>query len=162
MRFNLDIDGKKKEIDINNNEETYEFTMGDNKSIYRVKKIWSRNFIIIDENNRVYDVFVDKSGEGHCVFFKGKSFKIKSGTARKKSGGFDIEGEVLIKSPLPGQIKKVYKSDGDEVEDGEGVVVLEAMKMENVIKSPKKGRIKKIFVEENRSVEPQGKLFIVE
>ncbi|MEN8153026.1 MAG: biotin/lipoyl-containing protein [Acidobacteriota bacterium] len=162
MRFNLDIDGKKKEIDINNNEETYEFTIGDNTSTYRVKKIWGRNFIIIDSENRVYDVFVDKSGEGHCVFFKGRSFKIKDGSVRKKRGGFDIEGEVLIKSPLPGQIKKILKNDGDEVENGEGIVVLEAMKMENEIKSPKKGKIKKIFVEENSSVEPQGKLFIVE
>lgn len=162
MRFSLSIDGEKKEFDILENDEEFEFKFGDKSKKYTINKLWSRNILIKDENNKVYNVFVDKFEDGHCVFFKGRSFAIKDATSRKTGGGFDLEGEIVIKSPLPGQIKKIFKSENDEVEEGESILVLEAMKMENEIKSPKKGVIKKISVKEGDSVDPKAELFIVE
>ncbi len=162
MKFNLSIDGEKKEFEILDKDGKYEFKYKDNKKKYSIDKLWGRNILIKDENNKVYNVFVEKFEEGHCVFFKGRSFTIKDATSRKQGVGFDIEGEVTIKSPLPGQIKKVFKKVDDEVEEGESILVLEAMKMENEIKSPKKGVLKKISVKEGGSVDPQTDLFTVE
>ena len=101
MKFNLNIDGEKREFEIVDNDGEYEFRSGDKKKSYTINKLWGRNFLIKDENNRVYNVFVDKHEEGHCVFFKGRSFTIKDATSRKIGGGFDVEGLVVIKSPLP-------------------------------------------------------------
>lgn len=162
MKFSLSIDGEKREFDVSEYDGTAEFRSGDTVRAFNIRRIFGRNMLIIDENNRVYDVFVDRFEDGHCVFFRGRSFKIKDATARKSGSGLNLDGEVTVKSPLPGQIKKVFKKLNEDVEAGESVLVLEAMKMENEIKSPKKGRIKELRVEEGKPVDPQAVLFIVE
>jgi len=162
MKFSFSIDGEKREIEIIDKEGEYEFRRGDIRKTYSIHKLWGRNILIKDENNKVYNVFVEKHEDGHCVFFKGRSFTVRDATSRKKGIGFDMEGKVTIRSPLPGQIRKVFKKAGDEVEAGDSILVLEAMKMENEIKSPKKGVIKSILVKESGSVDPNTELFTVE
>lgn len=58
-----------------------------------------------------------------------------------------------IKAPMPGLILKTLVSSGQEVKKGESVMILEAMKMENVIKSPGEGKVKDILVKVGDSVE---------
>jgi biotin carboxyl carrier protein len=57
-----------------------------------------------------------------------------------------------IKAPMPGLILEITASEGQEVKEGEAIMVLEAMKMENTITSPKDGVIKSIGVEKGQSV----------
>lgn len=66
---------------------------------------------------------------------------------------------VEVKSPMPGLVLKVFKNKGEEVEAGETVIILEAMKMENIIKAPQNGIINEIFVKENTPVEKGAVLF---
>lgn len=66
-----------------------------------------------------------------------------------ESMGMDLSGAKKlkdIKSPMPGRVLQFLKSPGDDVQPGDGVLVLEAMKMENVIKSEGSGTIKSIAV----------------
>ena len=58
-----------------------------------------------------------------------------------------------IKAPMPGRVLDIMLSAGCSVFKGDGVLVLEAMKMENVIKSPRDGVIKKIVVHKGQAVE---------
>lgn len=70
--------------------------------------------------------------------------------------GMDIAANVVVKdvkAPMPGSILSVIVSEGDEVNQGDQLLVLEAMKMENVIKSPGEGKVSKIHVVEKESVE---------
>jgi biotin carboxyl carrier protein len=55
-------------------------------------------------------------------------------------------GDGRIKAPIPGQVTQVIVSIGDEVELGEPLLVLEAMKMENEIRAPRTGRVKALNV----------------
>ena len=166
MKFEFEIDRNRREIDINKQEKNgnaYEVVYNGKKKKFTVKKIWSRNFIIIDENNKVYDVFVDRANTvGRCLFFKGLGYNTKNIDKKRRAGGFEVEGTALIKSPLPGIIKKIEKKEGDKVSTGEGILFLEAMKMENEIKSPKTGVLKKIHVKETDAVNSGDKLFTVE
>ena len=57
-----------------------------------------------------------------------------------------------IKAPMHGKIVNILVNEGDHVENGQVLIVLEAMKMENQIKSPKKGTIKKINIVNDQSV----------
>lgn len=58
-----------------------------------------------------------------------------------------------LNAPMPGLIMKIEVGEGDEVEEGQVLLILEAMKMENAIVSPRSGRIKQIAVKENQAVE---------
>ena len=58
-----------------------------------------------------------------------------------------------IKSPMPGLVLKVNVSAGDEVKEGDQIIILEAMKMENVIKAPADAKVKAVKVNQNDSVE---------
>jgi acetyl/propionyl-CoA carboxylase alpha subunit len=165
MNYTFDIDGNKKTINIEKqakNENEYEVDLNGKIKKFTVKQIWNRNYIIIDDNNKTYDVFVDKAGEGRCIFFKGRGYRIKAIDKKRKNGGFEIEGIAIVKSPLPGVIKRIEKKEGDKVTNGEGILFLEAMKMENEIKSPKSGILKKIYVKETDALNAGDKIFIVE
>ena len=63
-----------------------------------------------------------------------------------------------IAAPMPGLILDVVVNEGDEVEKGDKLLVLEAMKMENIIKSPGSGKIKSIVINKGDSVDSGQKL----
>lgn len=60
---------------------------------------------------------------------------------------------LQVKAPMPGLVLSVLVAEGDEVKKGDSLLVLEAMKMENMIKSPTDGFIKKIEVKQGNTVE---------
>jgi biotin carboxyl carrier protein len=62
-----------------------------------------------------------------------------------------VEGKVIT-APMAGVVTKILKKEGDEVKEGETVLIIEAMKMENPINSPFSGVIEKIAVEEGEKV----------
>ncbi|MEK6303680.1 MAG: biotin/lipoyl-containing protein [Acidobacteriota bacterium] len=72
------------------------------------------------------------------------------------------EGPQQITAPMPGKVVRVLLRPGDEVAAGQGVIVVEAMKMQNEIKSTKAGRILEIRVAEGESVNNKQVLAIVE
>jgi len=67
-----------------------------------------------------------------------------------------------VGAPMPGLILDVVVSEGDEVKKGDKLLVLEAMKMENIIKSPGDGKIKSISVSKGQSVDSGQKLILFE
>ncbi len=79
----------------------------------------------------------------------------------RKSMGSDDAGPKKLIAPMPGKVVRVLVSEQQEVEAGQGIMVVEAMKMQNEIKSPKKGTVQKIVVREGDSVNPADVLAIV-
>jgi biotin carboxyl carrier protein len=79
---------------------------------------------------------------------------------RKGAGGDDAGPRKLI-APMPGKVVRLLVAEKDEVEAGQGILVVEAMKMQNEIKSPKKGTVQKIVVMEGASVNPADVLAII-
>jgi biotin carboxyl carrier protein len=62
-------------------------------------------------------------------------------------------GPAPVVAPMPGLIVRVTAAEGDEVEPGQGLVVMEAMKMENELRAPGKGRVKRVLVTPGTAVE---------
>ncbi|MBK5094167.1 MAG: acetyl-CoA carboxylase biotin carboxyl carrier protein subunit, partial [Deltaproteobacteria bacterium] len=71
-------------------------------------------------------------------------------------------GKALVTSPMPGKVLKLLVAEGEEVQTDQGVIVVEAMKMENELKSAVTGKVKEIFVKEGEVVELGSKLLLVE
>ena len=81
---------------------------------------------------------------------------------RRAAGKFTVEGRQAVTSPMPGKVVKVLVKAGDEVRQGQGLVVVEAMKMENELKSPKDGKVVELLVAEGQAVEANAKLCAIE
>jgi len=77
------------------------------------------------------------------------------------SRGVNKDGPATVLSPMPGKVVKLLKAVGDQVKAGEGVVVVEAMKMENELKAPTSGTVKEIKVKEGQPVESGAVLVVV-
>jgi biotin carboxyl carrier protein len=106
--------------------------------------------IIID--GRSYDIFIDEVDEGYLVMLWGGLLEVKVQDERTRRlaglrrGPVAPVGEVLIKAPMPGVVVELPLSEGQPVETGDIVVVLESMKMQNEFKSPRNGVVHNVRV----------------
>jgi biotin carboxyl carrier protein len=80
----------------------------------------------------------------------------------RRSGAEDDKGPRKLVAPMPGKVVRVLAEEGSEVAPGQGVVVVEAMKMQNEIKSPKKGVVRKVVVASGSNVNAGDVLAVVE
>ena len=80
---------------------------------------------------------------------------------RQAAGKFSLEGPQRVDAPMPGKIVRVLVKAGDVVEEGQGLIVVEAMKMENELKSPKAGKVQELLAVEGAAVESGAKLAII-
>jgi biotin carboxyl carrier protein len=81
---------------------------------------------------------------------------------RTADAGAHAHGEQSVVAPMPGRVVRVLVSRGDSVAARQGVVVVEAMKMENELRAPKAGRVKDVAVESGASVEAGRVLVVIE
>lgn len=114
-----------------------------------------------------YNVEFEENGDEVAVSFRGDVRRIdvadeRSLRLRAGNAAFNVEGKQLITAPMPGKVVKVLVKLGDEVQEGQGLVVVEAMKMENELKSPKAGKVVELMAKEGSTVENGAKLIVVE
>ncbi len=109
--------------------------------------------------------FVAK-GEEHEVHISGDCYKFTLMNEQRKalmrSAGKGAAGKAMVTSPMPGKVVKLLVKLGEEVRADQGVIVVEAMKMENELKSAAGGKVQEIFVKEGEVVESGAKLLFIE
>ena len=76
--------------------------------------------------------------------------------------GTELRGRQSISVPMPGKIVAILVAEGDSVEKGQGLVIVEAMKMENEVRSPIAGEVKEIKVKTGETVDGGAVLLVVE
>ena len=137
-------------------------------------------------DQRAYDLEVLRPGEGVYLIFDGtrvfetsvwavepESLRVEIGNRaftaniidrkhRRVSAEHGDEGRRQLVAPMPGKVVRVLVEAGDEVKAGQGVIVVEAMKMQNEIKSPKTGRVVEVRVSEGATVNANQALAVVE
>jgi len=80
----------------------------------------------------------------------------------RRGGGAGTDGPRPVKAPMPGRVVRLLVAVGDEVAEGQGVVVIEAMKMQNELKSPKAGRVVRVGAAVGDTVGSGDVLVVVE
>ena len=125
---------------------------------------WS---LLVEGRSYVIDLDEGKRGTGIAV--GGISVLAKLEDARKKRLASAVAGSTanktrgeLVKAPIAGKVVKVLVALGDKVEAGAGIVVLEAMKMENEIKCDGAGTVKTVHVQPGQAVETHDSLVTLE
>ncbi|MBR2526549.1 biotin attachment protein [bacterium] len=102
--------------------------------------------------------------EGDKAIVNGKSYDVSITEGIKESAPVSSasEGTTEIKAPLPGAILKVIARNGDSVNEGDVLILMEAMKMETEIKAPRSGRIGSVRVDVGATVTPGQVLVTLE
>ena len=70
----------------------------------------------------------------------------------RRHGSVEAEGRQQIIAPMPGKVVRLLVKAGEHVEEGQGLLVVEAMKMQNEIRSPKSGTVERILAQEGQPV----------
>jgi biotin carboxyl carrier protein len=118
--------------------------------------------ILLNIDGKIHDVIVNTSTSSYFVYVNGRCFHIEKKSALQILGKKDEKQQVIdVKTSMPGRIVKLLLREGDEVEEGQAVLILEAMKMQNEIKSPRTGKIIKFGPKASESVETGALLFTV-
>ncbi|MCX6197850.1 MAG: acetyl-CoA carboxylase biotin carboxyl carrier protein subunit [Bacteroidetes bacterium] len=121
-----------------------------NDTFHIIKDNKSYNATLISFNTEEKTMVLNVNGNDYEVSIKDKNDLLlqQLGISVKTSSTIQ-----LLKAPMPGLIINVSVNAGDDVKKGDTLLILEAMKMENVIKSPRDGKIKKVSVELRKAVE---------
>jgi len=145
-------------------------TSGEKDWIVDVHQAGPHHYSVIQEG-KSYDLrFFRKEDEiqaflhGEHVYFQLQDERSHARKARQQAagGGTAIEGKAEIKAQMPGKVVMMKVKEGDDVEQGQGVVVVEAMKMENEIGAPKTGKVTAVKVAEGDSVETGTLMVVIE
>ena len=147
------------------------------KSLYRVsvdgneflvdgKKTGRTNYSLIVDN-RSFEIEVDHAEDEYRVLVDGRNYHVNLVDERRvRIGGgqseIQLQGRQKVSVPMPGKVIAVLVSEGDSIEKDQGLVIVEAMKMENEVRSPIAGEVKEIKVKAGDAVEGGTVLLIVE
>ncbi len=159
-------------------EKTYTVEIEETgKSLYRVavdgseflvdgKKTGLTNYSLIVDN-RSFEIEVDISEDEYRVLVDGRSYHIDLLDERRmRVGGLQsaiqLQGRQNVSVPMPGKVIAVLVSEGDAVERGQGLVIVEAMKMENEVRCPINGEVKEVRVKPGDALEAGAILVVVE
>lgn len=121
------------------------------------------NVFLMKSGGRVHEVYVAPNG---IVNIGNHQLEVKLFDPKRLRGAgaseASAEGIAEIKTAMPGKLVRVLVSAGDEVKHGDGVVVVEAMKMQNEMKSPKDGVVREIRFAEGSTVNAGDVLAVIE
>jgi len=169
-KFYINTPGSKEVNLLQLNEK--EGSFNDGGFTYECKRL-DKNILLLRVNNKNFIVEYDNNEderENNEFTFNINSKKISVTTKNEldvlteKISGGKKDGKMKneIHSPMPGVILKVNIKEGDEINKGDVILVLEAMKMENEIKASRDCRIKKINIMEKQSVNKNDLLIVLE
>ena len=157
-QFTFELNGSKNDLTITGNESNIQFEkIADNHfSILMGTKSYNAELIHLDAASKTACIKVN--GNKYDLVLKDqyddllKSLGIDAGAAKKIND---------IKAPMPGLVLKVLVTEGQEFKKGDNLLVLEAMKMENILKSPTDGVVKSIKIKPGDKVDKNEVLILL-
>jgi biotin carboxyl carrier protein len=166
-------------ININGNDYTAEYDRSENSPIFINGKPMSVE-LIKDFGNNIYSFIVNQKlaqielelkphGPGY-ISMDGFTHEIEITDETKRllqqflidSGVSGADTAGLIAAPMPGMVVKILAAEGDLVNQGDKIIIVEAMKMENALSAPISGVVKKIYVAEEQPVDKDALLMEIE
>ena len=167
MKLLAEIDGKTMEIELRRSGEAVLARVDGREYELEVSEP-EPGIYLFKHQAKIFEIFVGRSPTGGATEVKvnGERYDVSIiDPKRLRGSGSDHSqdhGLVEIRSAMPGKVVRLLSSVGENIEKGSGVLVVEAMKMQNELKSPKDGVIKEIRVDEADTVEAGQILAIIE
>ncbi len=116
---------------------------------------------------RSYEFLIQANRFNYIITLRGEQFhvQVEDERMRRLSANRRLvlpEGEIAVTAPIPGLVVKVLTAEGEEIEEGQPLLILEAMKMENEIRARRPGKIKQVKVAPGQRVEQNAVLLVIE
>jgi biotin carboxyl carrier protein len=159
------VEDRKHEVIVERHDGRYTVTLDGTRYDVDAREI-EGNFYSLLVGGASYEVSVEPEGASswrvrHGAVEQEVAFTDPSRRGREElaAGG---AGPLQVTTLMPGKVVRVLVAEGDEVAAGQGLVVVEAMKMENEVVSPRAGRVSAVHVQPGQAVEAGGGLVLVE
>jgi len=152
MQFQYEYQETTHTIDLTQvDENRFKATIGDRDYDFSAMRQIDGAWLLSIGNRRVL-AYVAGDGDVRYVYVNGNTATLSAvNERRKRRGGSASAGDLTAQ--MPGQVVEVFVSEGDEVEAGQTLIVLEAMKMEIRVTAPTDGTVHGVFVAQGDVVE---------
>ena len=167
--YKLRLGEQEHELEVEEHDGHFRVRLGDAWYPLELQRVGdtARYSLLLDR--RPYDVFAEESPHGYHIVIGSRLFAVTApGPARgRRAGGpADVEttteaGEWVLTSPMAGVVQEVLVQPGDEVEAGQVVIVIEAMKMQNDLHARRAGTVKAVYVSAGQRVGQGAPLLVV-
>ncbi len=151
MRYAFRLDGKEHKLTVEEHADGPKYVFGENSFTPNVKDLGGGQYeVTVDGDTFRFNV------QGGRISDADGLLDLEIRRARPelvRAGGKGRGGDGRIKPPMPGKVVEVHVKEGAEVAEGEPLLVLEAMKMQNDIKAPFNGTVEKVHVKVGQNVE---------
>jgi biotin carboxyl carrier protein len=166
MIFDVTIEGQKHRLELDRGGNGGWHCKLDGRDIRLDAVLARRDVLSLLVHGKAYEIKRERTTtDTHLwvgpVRYSAEVSDPRSLRSRKASADLD-HGPIKLVAPMPGKVVRVLAAEKAEVDAGQGVLVIEAMKMQNELKSPKKGIIQKIMASEGAAVNAGDVLAVVE
>ncbi len=169
MKYSATVDDHRFEFELlkNDNGDGYSVRVQDREYPLEIAERAPGN-VILRLNGKVYEILMKRHQSEGELLINGKSCQVhvedlRLLQLRRLSGaGTDDSGPLQIKAPMPGLVLKILVQEGQKVARRDGLVIIEAMKMENEIRAERDGVVKRIEVKEGQAVDKNQLLLHLE
>ena len=162
MKLQAELNNEKHEIEIKRDGEKV-FARIDEREYELEAAEVERDVYLLKHDNRIFQIYVAPNG---IVNVGNHQFEINLTDPKRLRGsnasGASADGISEIKTAMPGKLVRILVEQGAEIKQGESVLVVEAMKMQNEMKSPKDGIVKEIRFAEGATVNAGDILAVIE
>jgi biotin carboxyl carrier protein len=156
LKYEIELDGKLRSVEMIHTGERARWTIDGGALDADAVEVSSGIYSILLEGKSFEARVGSQSDSNLRVTVAGREFNIAIRNCRKwnrdRAAGAQAEGRQQVTAPMPGKIVLVLVKTGDAVDAGQGIVVVEAMKMQNEIRSPKSGTVERLLVVTGQTV----------
>jgi biotin carboxyl carrier protein len=160
MKFEIHLNGpdgkKKRVVEFERKGEARHIAI-DGKPVNADAVQVSPNAVSVTLDGQSFEIHLTRSADGKMKLrcgpheFSAEVIDPRAWRGRKQ-GNLEVEGRQEIVAPMPGKVVRLLVAAGDAVEAGQGLLVVEAMKMQNEIRSPKNGKVERMLAREGQAV----------
>jgi len=156
VKYEVVVGGRLRVVELSRQEEEWQISLDGNRLDVSVVEVAPHTFsvLLLGESHQIR---IAPRPDGTLTVYSGLAeYQAEVSDPRlwrgRRHAALEVEGRQQITAPMPGKVVRVLVQEGDAVEAGRGLLVVEAMKMQNEIRSPKSGRVEKLFAREGLAV----------
>jgi biotin carboxyl carrier protein len=164
MWLDATVDGRPVRVQVKGERGRYTLTL-EGETVEVDARESGRGAMSLMLDGESHTAFVERHPRGYLVHLREDTLEVElaeaaaSGTAEVRRAA---SGPLSVTAPMPGRLVKVLVEAGQEVRAGQGLVVMEAMKMENELRAPRAGRVAEVRARERQAVETGALLVILD